>query len=168
MPDSTLLGGAFGGQAGRVAGAVLAVVPGMAALSAGAQTPESVPEEVLALAGPGTDRRAAVTEGAATVWRDFVSDPSARRMVLRGCAGTIPEYSAEVPMDTAGEKEPVRVTTTDGFDGLPVPTPDGTGLSWTSTRHGEGSGGQIYLADWNNDEALAALRSAPARIPAAR
>lgn len=69
-------------------------------------------------------------------------------------------------VDTAGEKEPVRVTTTDGFDGLPVPTPDGTGLSWTSTRHGEGSGGQIYLADWNHAEALAALRSAPPRVSA--
>ena len=66
-------------------------------------------------------------------------------------------------VDTAGEKEPVRVTTTDGFDGLPVPTPDGRGLSWTSTRHGEGSGGQIYLADWNHDEALAALLAAPPR-----
>lgn len=66
-------------------------------------------------------------------------------------------------VDTAGEKEPVRVTTTDGFDGLPVPTPDGRGLAWTSTRHGEGSGGQIYLADWNHEEALAALATAPPR-----
>ena len=71
-------------------------------------------------------------------------------------------------VDTGGEKEPVRVTTTDGFDGLPVPTPDGTGLAWTSTRHGEGSGGQIYLADWNHEEALAALRAAPMRVGAGR
>ncbi len=68
-------------------------------------------------------------------------------------------------VDIRGEKEPVRVTTTDGFDGLPAPTPDGRGLSWTSTRHG-GEGGQIYLADWNHEAALAALDSAPARIPA--
>lgn len=67
-------------------------------------------------------------------------------------------------VDTAGEKEPVRVTTTDGFDGLPVPTPDGRGLAWTSTRHGEGSGGQIYLADWNHEEAVAALRKAAPRL----
>lgn len=67
-------------------------------------------------------------------------------------------------VDTAGEKEPIRVTTTDGFDGLPVPTPDGRGLAWTSTRHGEGSGGQIYLADWNHEEAVAALREAAPRI----
>ena len=140
----------------------------MGALSAVAQTPESVPEEVLALTGPGTDGRAVGTEGATTVWRDLVSDLSAPRMALRVYTGTIPEYAAGVLMDTAGEEEPVRVTTTGGFDGLPVPTPDGTGLSWTSTRHGEGSGGQIHLADQNYAEALAALRCASARVPAAR
>ncbi len=67
-------------------------------------------------------------------------------------------------VDSAGRKEPVRATYTDGFDGLPVPTPDGTGLSWTSTRHG-GDGGQIYLASWNHERALAALEAAPPRAP---
>ena len=33
-----------------------------------------------------------------------------------------------------GQGEPVRVTYTDGFDGLPVFLPDGKRLSWTSTR----------------------------------
>ena len=33
-----------------------------------------------------------------------------------------------------GKEEPVRVTDTDGFDGLPVFLPDGKRLSWTSTR----------------------------------
>ena len=39
-------------------------------------------------------------------------------------------------VDTAGTKEPVRVTYSDGFDGLPVPSPDGTQLAWTSSRAG--------------------------------
>ncbi len=68
-------------------------------------------------------------------------------------------------VDAAGAKEPVRVTYTDGFDALPVPSPDGTMLSWTSTRDG-GSGGQIYLAQWNHQKALEALRDAPPRVPA--
>ena len=42
-------------------------------------------------------------------------------------------------VDTQGTKEPVRVTYSDGFDGLPVPSPDGTQLAWTSSRSG-GSG----------------------------
>ena len=65
-------------------------------------------------------------------------------------------------VDTAGTKEPVQVTYTDGFDGLPVPTPDGKALAWTSTRH-KGEGGQIYLANWNHEAALAALAAAPLR-----
>ena len=65
-------------------------------------------------------------------------------------------------VDSAGTKEPVRVTYSDGFDGLPVPSPDGTQLAWTSSRSGGGSG-QIFLAQWNHQKALEAIRNAPAR-----
>jgi Tol biopolymer transport system component len=65
-------------------------------------------------------------------------------------------------VDARGTKEPVRVTDTDGFDGLPVPSPDGRTLAWTSTRGG-GSGGQIYLAQWNHERARQAVRLAPLR-----
>lgn len=70
-------------------------------------------------------------------------------------------------VDTDGRKEPVRVTYTPGFDGLPVPAPDGTRLAWTSKRQiKEGGGAQIFLARWNHEEALRLLAAAPARIPA--
>jgi Tol biopolymer transport system component len=65
-------------------------------------------------------------------------------------------------VDAAGEKEPVRVTYSDGFDGLPVPSPDGRRLAWTSTRDGA-TLGQIFLADWNHEKALEALEKAPPR-----
>lgn len=65
-------------------------------------------------------------------------------------------------IDTEGTKEPVRVTYTDRFDGLPVPSPDGRQLVWTSSRHG-GDGGQLYIADWNHEAALAALAASPDR-----
>lgn len=69
-------------------------------------------------------------------------------------------------VDARGEKEPVRVTTSPGFDGLPVPSPDGRRLAFTSTRGGgSGSAGQIFLADWNHEAALAALAAAPPRVP---
>ena len=67
-------------------------------------------------------------------------------------------------VDKAGLKEPVRVTYTPGFDGLPVPSPDGTQLAWTSSRAG-GTAGQIYLAQWNHAGAMTALRAAPPRKP---
>jgi Tol biopolymer transport system component len=65
-------------------------------------------------------------------------------------------------VDSEGTREPVRVTYTDGFDGLPVPSPDGRTLAWTSTRSG-GASGQIFLAQWNHEEALAAIRQAAPR-----
>src|SRR5262250_3378954 len=63
-------------------------------------------------------------------------------------------------VDAKGEKEPVRVTYSDGFDGLPVPSPDGRQLAWTSSRSG-GSAGQLFLAQWNHQKALEAIRNAP-------
>jgi Tol biopolymer transport system component len=65
-------------------------------------------------------------------------------------------------VDIDGKKEPVRVTYSDGFDGLPVPSPDGTQLAWTSNRAG-GREGQIYLAQWNHQKALDALAAAGPR-----
>ncbi len=67
-------------------------------------------------------------------------------------------------VDKAGTKEPVRITYTDGFDGLPVPSPDGTQIAFTSSRAGgAGSAGQIYLAQWNHQAAMAALKAAGPR-----
>ena len=65
-------------------------------------------------------------------------------------------------VDFKGTREPVRVTFTDGFDGLPVFSPDGASLAWTSTRGGLEQG-QIFLAGWNHETALEALRRAPRR-----
>ena len=70
-------------------------------------------------------------------------------------------------VDINGTKEPVRVTYSDGFDGLPVPSPDGSQLAWTSNRGG-GREGQIYLAQWNHLQALDALAAAPPRKNATR
>jgi Tol biopolymer transport system component len=68
-------------------------------------------------------------------------------------------------VDVEGKKEPVRVTYSDGFDGLPVPSPDGRRMAWTSSRGG-GREGQLFLADWNHDHAMTLLKAAPDRTPA--
>src|SRR6185369_4859163 len=68
-------------------------------------------------------------------------------------------------VDGAGERQPVRVTFTDGFDGLPVFSPDGGRLCWTSARTADGKS-QLFLADWNHASALAALEQAPPRSDA--
>ncbi len=51
-----------------------------------------------------------------------------------------------------GVGEPVRVTHTDGFDGLPAFSPDGKKLSWTSARTADKKS-QIFLSDWNHEAA---------------
>src|SRR5262245_5665668 len=65
-------------------------------------------------------------------------------------------------VDALGEREPVRVTFTEGFDGLPVFSPDGAKLCWTSNRAPDGAS-QLFLAEWNQDAALAALEASPKR-----
>ena len=69
-------------------------------------------------------------------------------------------------VDAAGTKEPVRVTYSAGFDGLPVPSPDGTQLAWTSSRGG-GTAGQLFLAQWNHEKALEAIAQRAAQTVAA-
>src|SRR2546423_3883419 len=63
-------------------------------------------------------------------------------------------------VDAKREYEPVRVTFTPGFDGLPVFSPDGKKLCWTSGRTSDGKS-QLFLADWNDAAARAALQAAP-------
>jgi Tol biopolymer transport system component/Zn-dependent M28 family amino/carboxypeptidase len=55
-------------------------------------------------------------------------------------------------VDAKGQKPPVRVTDTDGFDGLPVFSPDGQQLIWTSGRTGNGAS-QLFRARWNDEAA---------------
>jgi Tol biopolymer transport system component len=60
-----------------------------------------------------------------------------------------------------GQREPVRVTFTDGFDGLPVFSA-GRRFCWTSNRTSDGKS-QLFLANWNHEAALTVLAQAPPR-----
>ncbi len=65
--------------------------------------------------------------------------------------------------DAAGTREPVRITHTQGFDGLPVFSPDGQGLCWTANRTSDQKS-QLFRARWNHEAARRALAAAPSRI----
>ena len=67
-------------------------------------------------------------------------------------------------VDAKGEKDPVRVSYIEGFDGLPVFSPDGQHLSWT--HKDEKGESQIYLADWDDARARQLL-GLPAVLPKA-
>ena len=109
----------------------------------------------------GTDRQQ-ITDFGAMSWAPY-EHPSGEYFVF--ASNKLGFENFEVFMvDKAGTKEPVRITYTDGFDGLPVPSPDGTQIAFTSSRAGgAGSAGQIYLAQWNHQAAMAALKAAGPR-----
>lgn len=65
-------------------------------------------------------------------------------------------------IDKNGEKEPLRVTYTDKFDGLPVFSPDGKKLVWTSSRTPKGDA-QLFTGEWNHKYALEQLAKQPKR-----
>lgn len=69
-------------------------------------------------------------------------------------------------VDAEGRREPVRVTFTPGFDGLPVFSPDGQRLSWTTNRSSD-KRSQIHIADWSDAAALKALEQSPLRASVA-
>ncbi len=72
-------------------------------------------------------------------------------------AGLGGEHAFELYIaDTQGQHAPVRVTYDRGFDGLPVFTPDGKTLIWSSTR-ADGSTAQLVAARWDDSEARTAL-----------
>ncbi len=65
-------------------------------------------------------------------------------------------------VDAEGTKAPVQVTASPGFDGLPVFSPDGGQLCWTSNRNAKKQS-QLYLGNWSHSAASAALEAAPKR-----
>jgi Tol biopolymer transport system component len=107
----------------------------------------------------GSDERQ-ITDFGAMSWAPYIH-PSGQYVLF--ASNKLGFENFEIFMvDIDGKKEPVRVTYSDGFDGLPVPSPDGTQLAWTSSRGG-GREGQIYLAQWNHQKALEAMKNAPPR-----
>ena len=61
-------------------------------------------------------------------------------------------------VDAQGKSAPVRITETKGFDGLASFTPDGKKLTWTTNRTPKKKS-QIFLADWNHENALKSIAS---------
>ena len=107
----------------------------------------------------GTDDRQ-LTDFKAMSWAPYIH-PSGKYVIFASNKLGFDNFELFM-VDIDGKKEPVRVTYSDGFDGLPVPSPDGTQLAWTSSRGG-GREGQIYLGQWNHQKALEALAAAGPR-----
>ena len=131
--------------------------PTASASSGVASTRRGVIADVWTMNLDGTDQRQ-ITDFGAMSWAPYIH-PSGRYVLFASNKLGFENFELFL-VDIDGTKEPIRVTYSDGFDGLPVPSPDGTRLAWTSSRGG-GREGQIYLAQWNHQFALDALAAAP-------
>lgn len=107
----------------------------------------------------GSDRRR-LTDFRSMSWAPYFH-PSSEYVIFTSNKYGFSNFELFI-VDAAGAKEPVRVTTTDGFDGLPVFSPDGKRLAWATSRTPQKKA-QIFIAEWNHDAALEALAAAPVR-----
>lgn len=108
--------------------------------------------DVFSMKIDGTDQRR-ITNFESMSWAPY-PHPSGKYIVFTSNKHGFENFELFI-VNSEGRGEPVRVTFTDGFDGLPVFSPDGRKLCWTSNRGGGQS--QLFLADWNDSAAVAAL-----------
>jgi Tol biopolymer transport system component len=109
--------------------------------------------EVWTMSSDGTDQHQ-ITKLGAMSWAPYFH-PSGDYIIFTTNLQGFANFELYI-VDAAGKHEPVRITTTDGFDGLPVFSPDGKKLAWTSGRSSGGQS-QIFIADWNDAAARKAI-----------
>lgn len=109
--------------------------------------------EIYTMNADGSDQKRLTRVGAMS-WAPFFH-PSGDYLIFTNNTQGFANFELFL-VDAAGKHEPVRVTFTDGFDGLPVFLPDGKRMAWTSGRTAGGAS-QIFIADWDDAAARKAL-----------
>ena len=109
--------------------------------------------EIMTMNIDGSDQRKLTNIGAMS-WAPFYH-PSGKYLIFTTNRHGFANFELYL-VDADGKSPPVRVTDTEGFDGLASFSPDGSKLTWTSNRNDKKES-QIYLAEWNHDAALQAL-----------
>ena len=120
---------------------------------------EGTVAEVFTMNTDGSDQKQITNLGAMS-WAPFYH-PSGDYLVFTTNVHGFANFELYL-VDTDGRRDPIRVTHTDGFDGLPVFTPDGRNLVWTAKRAADGSS-QLFMAEWNDGAArdLLGLKADP-------
>ncbi|HMO15230.1 MAG TPA: M28 family peptidase [Pirellulaceae bacterium] len=111
----------------------------------------------------GSDKKQ-LTRLGTTAWAPYFH-PSGKYLIFTTNLHGYSNFELYI-VDDEGKSPPRRVTYTDGFDGLPVFSPDGKQIAWSSERNSSRGqimnserkhGAQIEIADWNHAAALNAL-----------
>ena len=109
--------------------------------------------EIYTMNADGSDQKQ-ITHVGAMSWAPYFH-PSGNYLIFTNNTQGFQNFELFI-VDAQGKHDPVRVTFTDGFDGLPVFSPDGKTLAWTSGRTANGAS-QIFMANWNDAAARKAL-----------
>jgi len=112
-------------------------------------SPNGAVAEVWTMNIDGADKRQLTRLGAMS-WAPFYH-PSGQYLIFTTNLHGFGNFELYL-IDVDGKSTPVRVTYTQGFDGLAAFTPDGKQLAWTSNRTASGQS-QLFLASWNHDRA---------------
>lgn len=120
-------------------------------------TPDGYSADIYSMKIEGTDLKR-ITDFKAMSWAPYYH-PTQEYIIFGSNKLGFSNFELYI-VDTAGLKEPVQITFTDGFDGLPVFSPDGTKLAWTSNRTSGGTS-QLFMGNWNHTAAVSALKKAP-------
>jgi hypothetical protein len=108
--------------------------------------PDGGSAEIYTMSRDGTGEKAITSLGALS-WAPFFH-PSGDYVIFTTSVHGFANFELYM-VDAEGRSAPVRVTDSDGFDGLPVFSPDGKRLSWSSSRGADKTPRRI-LADWND------------------
>ena len=102
--------------------------------------------EIMTMNVDGTDQRQ-LTNLKSMSWAPFYH-PSGQYVIFTTNKHGFSNFELYL-VDTKGQHEPVRVTYTEGFDGLPSFSPDGKTIAWTSNRTANKQS-QIFMGAWDH------------------
>ncbi|HPI40636.1 MAG TPA: biopolymer transporter Tol, partial [Pseudobdellovibrionaceae bacterium] len=108
-------------------------------------TPEGDKAEIYTMNVDGSDVKK-ITDLKSMSWAPFYH-PSGDYLIFGSSVLGYSNFELFI-VDAEGKQKPIRITQEDGFDGLPVFTPDGKKLFWSRSPDKKQS--QIYIADWDD------------------
>lgn len=110
--------------------------------------PDGSKAEIYTMNVDGSDQKQITSLGSMS-WAPFFH-PSGDYIIFASSVLGFANFELFI-VDSQGKQKPVRVTFSDGFDGLASFSPDGRKVTWA--HRNEKGESQIYLADWNDTEA---------------
>lgn len=112
-------------------------------------TPDGARAEIYTMNIDGSEQKK-ITDLNALSWAPFYH-PSGQYIIFASSVLGYANFELFI-VDSEGLGKPIRVTTSEGFDGLPTFAPDGKTISWT--HRNEKGESQIYTANWDHEQAL--------------